>query len=119
MADSSACLDLIAGVITDTEIDRRKRQLDLLIRATPTTMLLGSFRFFNETNVKFKDDALYTFHVQVSLLHAILPLPRVLTSHGEVAGMSASIPYNAVASSYVKRPTMVHLVGDIDSASVS
>ncbi|KAI5830323.1 hypothetical protein K523DRAFT_372224 [Schizophyllum commune Tattone D] len=99
MGDSCACFDLIAGVETDTEIDRSKRQVDVVIQATPAFVLIGSFRFFRPMDIKFRDDALYALHVRV-------------------AGMNANVPAADVASSYVTKPTMVQLIGDVDSASV-
>ncbi|KAI5892325.1 uncharacterized protein SCHCODRAFT_01171498 [Schizophyllum commune H4-8] len=116
MGDSCACFDLIAGVETDTEIDRSKRQLDVVIQATPAFVLIGSFRFFRQTDIKFRDDALYALHVRVRFFFsAIVPTSSLL----KVAGMNASVAAADVASSYVTTPTMVQLIGDVDSASVS
>ncbi|KAL1659121.1 hypothetical protein GGF50DRAFT_131271 [Schizophyllum commune] len=81
MGDSCACFDLIAGVETDTEIDRSKRQLDVVIQATPAFVLIGSFRFFRPMDIKFRDDALYALHVRVRPL-LLSSYIHLITSQG-------------------------------------
>ncbi|TRM55294.1 hypothetical protein BD626DRAFT_638056 [Schizophyllum amplum] len=94
-----ACLDIIACIQSEKEIDRRKRQLDVAIYLPNGTYLIGAFRVYNSNNVDFQDGELYSFHVNV-------------------AGMNANVPLNQVASPFVTQRSAAHFIGDIDPQSI-
>ncbi|KAL1661684.1 hypothetical protein GGG16DRAFT_67970 [Schizophyllum commune] len=119
MTDGAAYLIILGQVRHDKEIKQRSRQLDVVMRFPldrGKQAHIGSFRFFNIANIEWSDDAVYLFHVKVLLCSCSLCTHFTYTI--QIAGMNAQVPFNDVASPFVRDAEDVHLIGDIDDIPV-